>query len=210
MKKSIKRIAVWTVAASLALPLGAAGTGSFASRAQAAEVSATVSAKAIAATAASASRPATQKFSVMVKGKETMRKATLKQGKGYSLYVADGYTFSAAKNKLYLTKYPSYNTTIEKLPAGYNLEKLRKQGKAELKKYGTAKSYIGDQLFESPMYKAKLFLQVSDKNNTTHNYIVWASPKGDAYVFRVTIPESEFAGTFNQIIESSLASVLAN
>ncbi|OWA34569.1 hypothetical protein B9G55_15215 [Saccharibacillus sp. O16] len=202
-------MAALTAAFALALPLGASGNGPLTGHAQAAEASVSTAAKTLAASSTSTVRPATQNFSVMVKGKETKRKATLQQGKGYSLYVAAGYTFSAAKNKIYLTQYPSYQAKIEKLPAGYKLETLRKQGKAELKKYGEVRSYIGDQLYESPMYNAKLFLQTSSKNNTTHNYIVWTSKTGESYLFRVTVPESEFAGTFTTIIGTSLTSILA-
>lgn len=202
--KPIRKIAAVTFAFALALPLTASGYVPFVDRAQAASVGAAASAQ-----ASSSVRPATESFSVMIKGKNVTRKAQLKKGDGYSLYVAGGYTFSPAKNKLYLTHYPTYQAQIERLPAGFDINKLRKQGMTELKKHGKVNSYSGSQLFEGPMVSADLYLQTSGANGT-HNYVVWTSEKGDAYLFRVRVPESAFAGTFHQIIFNSLSTVLSN
>lgn len=207
--KNMRKIAALTFAFSLAVPFAASDNRLLSNEAQAAGT--TVSAvSASSASAAKGVRPATQSFALMIKGKYVNRLAYLKQGAGYSLYAANGYTFSKAKNKIYLTQYPSYNAQIEKLPAGFDMDKLRKQGKAEFKKYGEVRSYSGDQLFESPMMSAKLFLQASNTKGDLHNYVVWTSKKGDSYLFRIHAPSSEFAGTFIEIISNSLTSILPN
>ncbi|WP_051506799.1 hypothetical protein [Saccharibacillus sacchari] len=204
-----RKIAALTFAFSLAVPFAASDNSLLSNEAHAAGT--TLSAAAASSASASKSvRPATQSFSLMVQGKNVKRTAHLKQGNGYSLYVANGYTFSKAKNKIYLTQYPSYNAQIEKLPANFNLQKVSKQGRAELKKYGTVSSYSGDQLFESPMASAKLLIQASDSKGNLWNYIIWTSEKGDSYLFRVHAPTSEFAGTFIEIISNSLTSIVPN
>ncbi|MEJ8306974.1 hypothetical protein [Saccharibacillus sacchari] len=206
--RPFRKITALTFAFSLAVPFAASDNALLSNQAQAA--GAGVSASAATSIAAASARPATQTFSLMVQGKNVKRTAHLKQGNGYSLYVANGYTFSKANNKIHLTQYPSYYAQIEKLPSGFNLQKVSKQARAELKKYGTVSRYSGDQLFESPMASAKLLLQASDSKGNLRNAIVWTSKAGDSYLFRVNVPESEFAGTFIEIISTSLTSILAN
>lgn len=201
--KSIRKIVALTASVILAAPFVSPDSGLFANRAQAAVQADSSTSESV------GSRPATQSFALMIKGKNVTRKAQLKQGNGYSLYVAGGYTFSPAKNKLYLTDYPAYQAQIEPLPAGFDIDKLRKQGQTELKKYGKVNSYANDQLFESPMASADLFLQTSGTKGI-HNYIVWTSAKGDSYLLRIHVPESGFAGTFNLIASTSLSTLLRN
>ena len=206
MMKLTRKMIALTTALSLAVPLAAASPGPLPNTAAAADSHIGASAKAGAAAQSGSVRPATKYFQLMIKGKEATRKAQLKKGNGYSLYVASGYTFSAAKNKLYLTNYPKFNAQIQPLPADYDLSKLRKQGTAELKQYGKVNSYSGDQLFEGPMSGAQLYLQTSDEKGT-HSYVVRKAEDGKSYLFRVSIPESDFAGTFGQIVYTSLSTI---
>lgn len=204
-----RKIAALTFAFSLAVPFAASDNALLSNEAHAAGTTSSIAA-ASSASATGSARPATQSFALMVKGEYVNRTAYLKQGNGYSLYVANGYTFSKAKNKIHLTQYPSYNAQIEKLPANFNLQKVSKQGRAELKKYGQVRSYKGDQLFESPMSSARLLLQASDTKGNLHNYVIWTSKKGDSYLFRINAPTSEFAGTFIEVVSNSLTSILAD
>ncbi|MDO3408902.1 hypothetical protein QWJ34_03895 [Saccharibacillus sp. CPCC 101409] len=205
MKLNRKMIAL-TTALSLAVPLAAASPGLSPNTAAAADSHIGAFAKAGAAAKSGSVRPATKYFQLTIKGKNATRKAQLKTGDTYSLYAASGYTFSSAKNKLYLTSYPKYSAQIQPLPSNYDLNALRKKGTAELKQYGKVNSYSGDQLFESPMSGALLYLQTSDEKGI-RDYVVWKAEDGKSYLFRVSIPESDFAGTFRQIVYTSLSTI---
>ncbi|MCQ4087502.1 hypothetical protein [Saccharibacillus sp. JS10] len=204
-----RKIAALTFAFSLAVPFAASDNVLLFNEAHAAGTTSSIAA-ASSTSAASSVRPATQSFALMIKGDYVNRTAYLKQGNGYSLYVANGYTFNKAQNKIYLTQYPSYNAQIEKLPANFNLQKVSKKSRAELKKYGQVRSYKGDQSFESPMSSARLLLQASDTKGNLHNHVIWTSKKGDSYLFRINAPTSEFGGTFIEVVSNSLTSILTD
>ncbi|WP_411348970.1 hypothetical protein [Paenibacillus sp. WLX2291] len=153
-------------------------------------------------------RPESQSFELMATGELKKYPATLKKGSSYSLYVFDGFTFDSSANQLMLTDKPKNTATIEPLPADFNLDELRKQGKAELQKYGEVKEYSGDQLAESPMSQARLLLQVSNEKGT-YNYIVWEPEGENGYIFHTIIPESEDAGTIGLQLSTSLSTVKA-
>lgn len=140
-------------------------------------------------------RPATETIEMMSEGMPDKREAKLQQGDGYSLYVFDAYTFDAAKNKLFLTAYPEYYVEIEKLPSDFNLDELRKEGIEELKKYGEAKEYSGDQLVEGPMYDASFVLQVSSEKGL-YEYAVWEPEGENGYIFHIQSPSGEPSETF--------------
>ena len=140
-------------------------------------------------------RPATETIEMMSEGAPDKRTGKLQQGDGYSLYVFDAYTFDAAKNKLFLTAYPEYYVEIEPLPSDFNLDELRKEGKEELKKYGEAKEYAGDQLAEGPMYDARLVLQVSSEKGL-YEYAVWEPEGENGYIFHIHSPSGEPSETF--------------
>ncbi len=160
------------------------------------------------ATEASATRPATQTFELMMKGTLTKYEAKLQQGNGYSMYVFDSQTLDQAKNRLQLTANPEYYVDIKKLDSKANIDELRKEGKAALKPYGEAKEYSGDQLYESPMAPAKLYLQVSSEKGT-YDYIVWEAKDGSQYTFLKHSPEGEEAEAFGVPASTALSTIEA-
>lgn len=151
-------------------------------------------------------RESTQSFDMGMGDKRT---ATLKESNDYSLYVFDGYTLDTATNRLQLTNNPKYYAEIEKLSSNFKLDELRTKGIKELATYGEAKEYKGDQLYEGPMVKASLLLQVSDEKGL-HEYIVWEDEKSkDAYIFHVHSPEGKESNTFLTPALTSLASIMS-
>lgn len=156
--------------------------------------------------AASSDRPATQEFEMMSEGMPDKRTAQLNEDDHYSLYVFDAYTFDPEKNRLALTAYPEYHADIEVLPSNFNVDELRKSGRVELEQYGEVQEYTDDQLFEGPTSGASLFLQVANEEGL-HDYVVWESEGGGAYIFRVHAPSGEPSETFLTPALTSLASI---
>ncbi|MEW4371397.1 hypothetical protein [Paenibacillus kandeliae] len=155
-------------------------------------------------------RPDSQSFEMLTKDGLKKFPATLKKGNGYSLYVFDGFTFDSSANQLMMTDKPRNTASIEKLSSKINLDDLRKQGKAELKKHGEVKEYSGDLLAESPMSRAHFVLQaISQEDNSTYEYIVWQPEGENGYIFHTVIPEGEDAGTIEQKLTTSLSTIKA-
>ncbi|MFD1884480.1 hypothetical protein [Paenibacillus wenxiniae] len=159
--------------------------------------------------ATTSTRPATQTFELMDKGKLVKHTTKLQQGNGYSLYVFDGYTLDKQKNRLQLTSFPEYYVDIQKLDTKTSIDELRKQGMAALKRYGTPKEYSGDQLYESPMAPAKLYLQISSEKGT-YDYIVWEDQKGSQYTFLIHNPQATPSDLSTVPTTTSLATIEAD
>ncbi len=158
---------------------------------------------------ASATRPAKETFELMTEGTLEKRTAKLQQGDGYSMYVFDAYTLDKQKSRLQLTAFPQYHVEITKLDSKANIDELRKQGKEALKKYGSAKEYSGDQLYEDPMVGAKLYLQVSSDKGT-YDYVVWEAKDGSQYTFLMIMPQGEASETFRLPAVTSLSTIAAD
>lgn len=156
---------------------------------------------------ASSQRPATETFTVGDGVAETAV-GTLQQGDGYSLYVLDGYKLEASSGRLVMTANPDYYAEIEKLPADFDLDKLRSEGTAELAKSGAkVDEFFSDTLVESPMVNAALFLQGSGEKEL-RDYIVWKARDESAYLFRLVMPESEEGSPFYMEATTSLSTIL--
>lgn len=152
-------------------------------------------------------RDSTQSFDMGMGDKRT---ATLKQSDGYSLYVFDEYTLDTATNRLQRTANPKYYAEIEKLASDFKLDELRNQGTKELTQYGEVKEYKGDQLYESPMARASLLLQVSNEKGL-YDYIVWEDESTQtSYIFHVHVPEGEASETFLTPALTSLSSIVSD
>ncbi|WP_172197228.1 hypothetical protein [Saccharibacillus qingshengii] len=152
-------------------------------------------------------RPATETFTVGDGVAETAV-GTLQQGDGYSLYVLDGYKLEASSGRLVMTANPDYYAEIEKLPADFDLDKLRSEGTAELAKSGAkVDEFFSDTLVESPMVNAALFLQGSGEKEL-RDYIVWKARDESAYLFRLVMPESEEGSPFYMEATTSLSTIL--
>ncbi len=158
---------------------------------------------------ASATRPEKETFELMTEGTLEKRTAKLQQGEGYSMYVFDAYTLDKQKSRLQLTAFPQYHVEITKLNSKANIDELRKQGKEALKKYGSAKEYSGDQLYEDPMVGAKLYLQVSSDKGT-YDYVVWEAKDGSQYTFLMIMPQGEASETFRLPAVTSLSTIAAD
>lgn len=158
---------------------------------------------------ASATRPEKETFELMTEGTLEKRTAKLQQGDGYSMYVFDAYTLDKQKSRLQLTAFPQYHVEITKLDSKANIDELRKQGKEALKKYGSAKEYSGDQLYEDPMVGAKLYLQVSSDKGT-YDYVVWEAKDGSQYTFLMIMPQGEASETFRLPAVTSLSTIAAD
>ncbi|MCL9660672.1 hypothetical protein L2089_08260 [Paenibacillus hunanensis] len=158
---------------------------------------------------ASATRPEKETFELMTEGTLEKRTAKLQQGEGYSMYVFDAYTLDKQKSRLQLTAFPQYHVEITKLDSKANIDELRKQGKEALKKYGSAKEYSGDQLYEDPLVGAKLYLQVSSDKGT-YDYVVWEAKDGSQYTFLMIMPQGEASETFRLPAVTSLSTIAAD
>ncbi|WP_178019209.1 hypothetical protein [uncultured Paenibacillus sp.] len=150
-------------------------------------------------------RPAVADFDLMTgEGNQTF-KANLQQGEGFSLYVFDKFAFDAAKGRLYLSKHPEYEVTIERLPSNYDLDQLKAKGQEELGTLGKISDYSGE-LVEHPLGFAEIYLQASGVDGI-RDYIVWKSATGDAFLFRLRNPKGEEAADFAGPVLVSLSSV---
>ncbi len=162
-----------------------------------------------ATTPAMGERPATETFELMEEGTLVKRTAKLQQGNGYSMYVFDAFTLNKEKNRLQLTAFPEYYVDIQKLDKKTSIDELRKQGMTALKPYGQPKEYSGDQLYESPMAPAKLYLQISSDKGT-YDYIVWEDKTGSQYTFFSHKPQGEASETVTLPTMTSLATIEAD
>ena len=151
-------------------------------------------------------RPQTENFDLMTGEGNQTRSATLHQGEGFSLYVFDKFAFDAAKGRLFLSGNPEYEVLIESLSANYDLTQLEIQGKEELEKFGEVSDFSGE-LVEHPLGSAELYLQTSGSDGI-HEYIVWKSEAGDAFLFRLHNPKGEEASDFAGPVLVSLSTVL--
>lgn len=124
------------------------------------------------------------------------KEAKLQQGTGYSFYMFDGFSFDPAKGRLSLAAAPEYYAVIERLPAGFSVDTLRKQGQEELAKFGETREYTGE-LVEHPLRFTELYLQVSAMKGVW-DYMVWKSEAGKPFLFRLYNPEGEASPQFAQ------------
>ncbi|OZB96806.1 hypothetical protein [Paenibacillus sp. XY044] len=150
-------------------------------------------------------RPPSEIFDLMTGEGNQSYTATLQQGEGFSLYVFEKFTFDEAKGRLFLSSHPEYDVDIEMLPANYDLTQLAAAGKKELDQFGEVSDYSGE-LVEHPLGSAKLYLQVSSGEGI-HDYIVWESETGDAFLFRLRNPKGEEASDFAGPVLVSLSTV---
>lgn len=150
-------------------------------------------------------RSQTETFDLMTGEGNQSYTATLYQGEGFSLYVFEKFDFDATKGRLFLTSNPEYNVDIELLPANYELAQLESAGKEELKEFGEASDYSGE-LVEHPLGSAEIYLQVSSGEGI-HDYIVWKSETGEAFLFRLHNPKGEEASDFASPVLVSLSTV---
>ncbi|MBB3128823.1 hypothetical protein FHS19_003498 [Paenibacillus rhizosphaerae] len=155
-----------------------------------------------------ASRPSSENFDLMTGEGNPSHTATLQQGEGFSLYVFEKFAFDAAKGRLFLSSHPEYYVDIEKLPANYDLAQLATAGKKELDPFGKVSDYSGE-LVEHPLGFAELYLQ-SSGGEGIHDYIVWKSEPGDAFLFRLRNPKGEEASDFAGPVLVSLSTVLSD
>lgn len=152
-----------------------------------------------------ASRPSSQNFDLMTGEGNQSHTATLQQGDGFSLYVFEKFAFDPAKGRLFLSGHPDYYVDIEMLPAHYDLVQLAAAGKKELDPFGEVSDYSGE-LVEHPLGSAELYLQ-SSSGEGIHDYIVWKSETGDAFLFRLRNPKGEEASDFAGPVLVSLSTV---
>lgn len=159
------------------------------------------------AEASGTARPQTESFDLMAGEKDSPRTATLKTGKGFSLYVFEGFAFDAAKGRLTLAANPDYYVDIEPLPTDYDATKLRKAGEKELANAGKISDHSGE-LVEHPLGSAELYLQASSADGI-RDYIVWKSQAGDRYLFRLHNPKNDetLAANFSAPVLTSLSTV---
>ena len=150
-------------------------------------------------------RPQTETFDLMTGEGNQSHTATLHQGEAFSLYVFEKFDFDAAKGRLFLSSNPEYNVDIEALPANYDLAKLETAGKEELKEFGEVSDYSGE-LVEHPLGSAEIYLQVSSGEGI-HDYIVWKSETGEAFLFRLHNPKNEESSDFADAVFVSLSTV---
>jgi len=154
---------------------------------------------------ASAERPQTQTNEMLINGELSKHRAVLTEGEGYSLYVYE--ELQLKNNRLFLKSNPEYYAEIETLPADFNLDELRQQGKKELAATSEVREYSGDAIGE-PLTNAPLFLQAGNEQ-LLKNYVVW-EPKGEqGYIFRMNQPVGKEGGLFNPLAYDSLASIQA-
>ncbi|WP_052723831.1 hypothetical protein [Paenibacillus wulumuqiensis] len=155
--------------------------------------------------AASTDRPQQRSTEMLIKGEPSKHNAALTEGEGYSLYVYE--EMQLQNNRLSLKSNPQYYAEIEPLPADFNLDQLRKQGKQELSKTGEVQEFSGDTVGE-PLTGAQLFLQ-SGNEQLLQSYVVW-EPKGETgYIFHIHQPRGGEGGLFNPLAYDSLASIQA-
>ncbi|ANF96323.1 hypothetical protein [Paenibacillus bovis] len=158
--------------------------------------------------AASADRPPTQTNEMLINGELSKHRAVLTEGEGYSLYVYE--ELQLKNNRLFMKSNPEYYAEIEPLPADFNLDELRQQGKKELAATSEVKEYSGDTIGE-PLTDARLFLQAGNEK-LLQNFVVW-EPKGEqGFIFRMHQPldpsgEQTIGGLFGPLVYDSLASV---
>lgn len=152
-------------------------------------------------------RPQTESFDLMTGGDNPPRTATLERGKGFSLYVFEGFAFDAATGRLALTANPDYHVDIEPLPTDYDEAKLRKAGEEELADKGKVSDYSGE-LAEHPLGYAEVYLQASGADGIS-DYIIWKSKAGDSYLFRLHNPKSDetLASNFAAPVLASMSTV---
>ncbi|KOP83888.1 hypothetical protein AMS60_01755 [Bacillus sp. FJAT-21945] len=150
-------------------------------------------------------RPAVESFELLTsKGNQSLE-ATLHQGKGFSLYVFEKFTFDATSGRLSLSGNPGYYVYIEPLPSDYDLAQLEVAGKEELRQFGDVSNFSGE-LLEHPLGFADLYLQASGKEGIS-DYIVWTSESGDAFLFRLHNPKGAEVSDFAGPIHISLSTV---
>lgn len=150
-------------------------------------------------------RQAERSFELLtVEGNQSME-AKLHQGKGFSLYVFEKFTFDATTGRLSLSNNPGYYVDIEPLPSDYDLAQLEVAGMEELSQIGDVSNFSGE-LIEHPLGFADLYLQASGKEGIS-DYIVWTSESGDAFLFRLHNPKGAEASDFAGPILISLSTV---
>lgn len=156
-------------------------------------------------TAPEVTRPQEENFDVMTGEGNKSYTAALQEGKDFSLYVFDTFSFDAAEGRLSLTSNPEYHVLIESLPADYDLTQLEQAGKEELEGFGDIFDYSGE-LVEHPLGFAELYLQTSSAEGI-HDYIVWKSEAGEAFLFRLHNPKDDEAADFAGLVLVSLSTV---
>ncbi|MBO7743121.1 hypothetical protein I8J29_02860 [Paenibacillus sp. MWE-103] len=137
--------------------------------------------------------PAEKTFELELEGMQEEKTAMLAEGNGYSLYVFDIFNYDAANGKLMMDFDKNYNVEIEKLPADYNWDELKKEAEAELSELGEV-SELQDNEIHPMMQDARLVLKAS-ASNLTKLYIV-KDIGGSTYAFKVNKPQGEASDGF--------------
>ncbi|RRJ67025.1 hypothetical protein EHV15_31945 [Paenibacillus oralis] len=156
--------------------------------------------------AAVADLPSAKTIEVELEGMKEERTAQLAQGNGYALYTFDGFSFDAKANRLMMNYDNEYHVDIVKLPAGYNVDDLAEEAKAELSKTGQVEERSGDEIYES-MRDASLFL-IASGDKLTREYIV-KDIGGQGYAFKINMPHGEASEGFGPLAYASLNSIVA-
>lgn len=156
--------------------------------------------------AATADLPSAKTIKVELEGMKEERTAKLVQGDGYALYTFDGFSFDAKANRLKMDYDNEYHVDIVKLPAGYNVDDLAKEAKAELSKTGQVEERSGGKI-TGPMQDASLFL-IAGGDKLTKEYIV--KEIGDqGYAFKINMPHGEASEGFGPLVYASLNTIVA-
>lgn len=158
-----------------------------------------------AASAPSGALPETRTFKLTLEGMEEEKTAALAEGKGYSLYVFDIFTFDASAQKLYMNVDPGYYAEIEKLPADYKLDTLEQKGREELSATGQVTA-LGKEERDQRMSGIRLYLDAVG-SGLTRQYIV-KEVDGQGYIIKLNIPQREASEGFAPHVYASLDSIV--
>ncbi len=181
------------------------GTQNVLTKIEKADLSGGNSGPAVSGPAEISSLPATKDFTFNLEGDEEVRTAKLAVGNGFGLYVFDIFTFDSERSLLTMNVDHDYYASIEKLPAGYSLEDIKKTATGELSKVGEVHELAGSEI--NPLLGGASLLLFSSNDKLTQEVIV-KEVDGTGYKIKVNMPAGEPSEGFGPHLFASLSSLV--
>lgn len=148
--------------------------------------------------------PATKDLTLQLEGNEEVRTAKLATGNGFALYVFDTFRFDGERGVLAMNVDPNYYASIEKLPANYSLEDIRKAARDELSKVGQVREVASSETDPS-LGSTELYLTSS--NDKLVQSVIVKAVDGTGYMIKLNKPVGEPMEGFGPHVHASLGTL---
>jgi hypothetical protein len=153
---------------------------------------------------AAADLPAKMDLTLLLEGSEEVKTATLATGNGFALYVFDIFSFDPQRSLLTMNVDPNYYASIEKLPAGYSLEDMKKTALEELSRVGDVRQLAASEI-DPALGDVSLYLTAS--NDKLVQSVIVKKVDGTGYKIKLNKPIGEPMEGFGPHVSASLGTL---